>query len=80
MTDIVIHTWKCDGCQEISFRPAIELAHSADHSYYGRNNIHLCKKCESQGLIICSLCGTVHLKYVPCYGPYSPDQFKRISP
>ena len=80
MSNITIHTWKCDGCHEISFRPAIELGHSIPTFHNNKFSLHICKKCESQGLLLCKLCSTIHLKYVPCYGPYSPDQFKRISP
>ncbi len=69
MTDIVIHTWKCDRCFTISLWSALGLAHSAHCYRHGQNNIHLCTNCESQGKIICTLCNTVHLKYVPCYGP-----------
>lgn len=69
MTTIVITTWQCDGCMEISWRPAIELAYKIPYHHHGQNNFHLCKNCERTGLIICQLCNTVQLKYVPCYRP-----------
>lgn len=80
MTDIVIHTWKCDNCREISFRPAIELGHSRPIPTHGEHSIHLCKNCESQGLIICKLCNTVHLRFVPCYGPTPTYQLDKVLP
>jgi hypothetical protein len=80
MTDIVIHIWSCDNCHKISFLPKIVLDHSIPHYHRGQNKIHLCASCTSQGLIICPLCNTIHLSFVPCYGPAPTCQLDKVLP
>ena len=66
MSNVTIHTWMCDGCHRLSFRPALQLHTSVDHPLKRHERIHLCEDCAKASQVICLSCYHVHRASVLC--------------